>query len=47
VRAEAADGGGTNNANFSTPDALRFSFNEPLLEVEPAVTSIRYTPPPE
>ena len=28
-------------------DALRFSFNEPLLEVEPAVTSIRYTPPPE
>jgi hypothetical protein len=28
-------------------DALRFSFNEPLLDVEPAVTSIRYTPPPE
>jgi Carboxypeptidase regulatory-like domain len=28
-------------------DALRFSFNEPLLEVEPGVTSIRYTPPPE
>jgi hypothetical protein len=28
-------------------DALRFSFNEPLLEVEPAVNSIRYTPPPE
>jgi hypothetical protein len=28
-------------------DALRFSFNDPLLEAEPAVTSIRYTPPPE
>ncbi|MGH3011810.1 MAG: M36 family metallopeptidase, partial [Gaiellaceae bacterium] len=27
-------------------DALRFSFNEPLLAAEPAVTSIRYTPPP-
>jgi hypothetical protein len=27
-------------------DALRFSFNQPLLAPEPAVTSIRYTPPP-
>ena len=25
--------------------ALRFSFNEPVLGVEPAVTSIRYRPP--
>jgi extracellular elastinolytic metalloproteinase len=27
-------------------DALRFSFNQPLLPPEPAVTSIRYRPPP-
>ena len=31
----------------SGTDALRFSFNERLLEVEPAVTSLRYTPPPD
>jgi Carboxypeptidase regulatory-like domain len=32
--------------NHTGTDALRFSFNQTLLAPEPAVTSIRYTPPP-
>jgi hypothetical protein len=32
--------------NGTGTDALRFSFNETLLEAEPGVTSVRYTPPP-
>ena len=32
--------------NHTGTDALRFSFNQPALATEPAITSIRYRPPP-
>jgi protocatechuate 3,4-dioxygenase beta subunit len=32
--------------NHTGTDALRFAFNQPLLAPAPAVTTIRYTPPP-